>query len=89
MHRTPLVAGNWKMHKTVAEGLQLAKAMLPGLQALDGVESLICPPATALMPMSALLDGSGIALGAQNLHWEAGDSLIGQLVPHGMAEFCS
>ncbi len=89
MQRTPLVAGNWKMHKTVAEGLQLAKAMLPGLQALDGVESLICPPATALMPMSALLDGSGVALGAQNLHWEAEGAFTGELAPQMIAEFCS
>ena len=89
MHRTPLVAGNWKMHKTVAEGLQLAKAMLHGLQTLDGVESLICPPATALMPMSALLDGSGVALGAQNLHWEAEGAFTGELAPQMIAEFCS
>jgi triosephosphate isomerase len=89
MDRTPLIAGNWKMHKTVAEGLQLAKAMLPDLQALEGMDTLLCPPATALMPMSALLDGTGVALGAQNLYWEPEGAFTGELAPAMIAEFCS
>ena len=46
--RVPCVAGNWKMHKTVAESVSLVKELLPGLDRIDGVESIICPPFTAL-----------------------------------------
>jgi len=88
MARTPLVAGNWKMNKTVAEALHLIEEMLPGLQAVQGVEKLLCPPATALMPLSAVLDGKGIALGAQNLYWEKGGAFTGELSAAMVAEFC-
>jgi len=89
MARTPLVAGNWKMHNNVAQSLNLANEMLPGLDAISGVEKLICPPATALMPVSALLEGSEVALGAQNLFWEAQGAFTGELSPEMVAEFCS
>jgi len=89
MARTPLVAGNWKMHNNVAQSLNLANEMLPGLDAISGVEKLICPPATALMPVSALLEGRTVALGAQNLFWEAQGAFTGELSPDMVAEFCS
>ena len=88
MARTPLVAGNWKMNKTVAEALQLVNAMLPELTAVQGVEKLLCPPAIALMPLSAVLDGKGIALGAQNLFWETEGAFTGELSAAMVAEFC-
>ena len=89
MQRTPLVAGNWKMHKTVSEGLHLVEDLLPGLEAVPGVEKLLCPPATALMPLSAILDGRGVALGAQDLHWEPQGAFTGELSAAMLAEFCS
>lgn len=88
MARLPLVAGNWKMNKTAAEALRLVQEMLPGLQAVTGVEKLICPPATALMPVSALLDKTGVALGAQNLYWEKEGAFTGELSAAIVAEFC-
>lgn len=88
MARTPLVAGNWKMNKTVAEALRLVNEMLPGLQAVQGVEKLLCPPAMTLMPLSAVLDGKGIALGAQNLYWEKEGAYTGELSAAMVAEFC-
>lgn len=88
MARTPIVAGNWKMHNTVAQSLNLANEMLPGLGAISGVETLLCPPATALMPVSALLEGTGVALGAQNLHWESQGAFTGEFSPAMIAEFC-
>lgn len=89
MPRTPLVAGNWKMNKTVSEAVQLVEALLPGLEAVPGVEKLLCPPATALMPLSAVLDGTGVALGAQNLHWEPQGAFTGELSQAMIAEFCT
>ena len=88
MARTPLVAGNWKMHKTAAEALRLIEEMLPDLRNVKGVEKLVCPPATALMALSAVLDGEGIALGAQNLYWEKEGAYTGELAAAMIAEFC-
>jgi triosephosphate isomerase len=88
MARTPLIAGNWKMNKTVGEALRLVEEMLPGLQAVRGVETLLCPPAMALMPVAALLDGKEVGLGAQNLHWEADGAFTGELSARMLAEFC-
>jgi triosephosphate isomerase len=88
MARTPLVAGNWKMNKTTAEALRLVQEMLPALQAVRGVDKLICPPAIAIMPLSAVLDKSGVALGAQNLHWEKEGAFTGEVSAAMVAEFC-
>ncbi len=86
--RTPLVAGNWKLNKTVAEARTLVGEMLPGLQAVAGVETLVCPPFTALMALSEMLQGSAVKLGAQNLYWEANGAYTGETSPIMLAEFC-
>ena len=64
----PLVAGNWKMNKTVAEAEQLIQALLPRVASLDGVEIAICPPFTALRAMIDSAFGSRVAVFAQNMH---------------------
>lgn len=87
--RKPLVAGNWKMHKTVAEARHLVSEMVPGLQAVSGVENVLCPPATALLAVSALLEGTDIGLGAQNMHWESAGAFTGEISPPMVAELCS
>lgn len=69
--RTPLVAGNWKMHKTVAEGRELVVGIREGIRDITGVDVLICPPFPLLLPIAEAVDGSPIMLGAQNAH-EAG-----------------
>ena len=68
MSRTPLIAGNWKMHKTVGEAEQLIQALLPRVSSFDGVEIAICPPFTALTPMVESARGSRVAVFAQNMH---------------------
>jgi len=68
MPRIPLVAGNWKMNKTVAEAEQLIQALLPRVASLDGVEIAICPPFTALRAMIDSAFGSRVAVFAQNMH---------------------
>lgn len=88
MHRTPFVAGNWKMNNTVAEARQLIFAMSMGLRAVEGVEKVICPPFTALLPAAALLQGTDIGLGAQNMHWEEKGAFTGEVSPSMIKEFC-
>ncbi|MFZ6031524.1 MAG: triose-phosphate isomerase [Chloroflexota bacterium] len=86
--RTPLVAGNWKMYKTVAEARHLVSELVPGLQTIAGVEKVLCPPATDLMAVAALLEGTEIGLGAQNMHWEAAGAFTGEISPAMVGELC-
>jgi triosephosphate isomerase len=86
--RRPFVAGNWKMFKTVAEARLLITELLPGLTAIQGVEIVLCPPYTSILPVAALLEGTGIGIGAQNMHWEASGAFTGEIAPPMLAEFC-
>lgn len=86
--RIPFVAGNWKMNKTVAEARELVSEMSQPLNAVKGVEKVLCPPFTALLSVAALLEGSDIGLGAQNIHWEAKGAFTGEVSPSMVAEFC-
>ena len=86
--RTPLIAGNWKLNKTVSEARELVTSMLPGLQGISGVEKLLCPPFTALMAVAEMLKGKNIGLGGQNLYWEASGAYTGEISPTMLAEFC-
>lgn len=86
--RIPLVAGNWKMYKTVAEARHLVSELVPGLQAIEGVDKVLCPPFTDLLAVKALLEGTDIALGAQNMHWEASGAFTGEISPAMVAELC-
>ncbi len=86
--REPLVAGNWKMYKTVAEARHLVSELVPGMQAIEGVGKVLCPPFTALLAVRALLEGTDIALGAQNFYWEASGAYTGEISPAMVAELC-
>ena len=86
--RTPFVAGNWKMNKSVEEARLLVSEMGRGLKAVEGVERVLCPPFTSLVAVSALLQGTGIGLGAQNMHWEEKGAFTGEVSPAMVAEFC-
>jgi triosephosphate isomerase (TIM) len=86
--RTPLIAGNWKMFETIAEARHLVSELVPGLQAVTGVEKVLCPPFTALLAVAALLEGTEIGLGAQNMHWEAAGAYTGEISPTMIAELC-
>ncbi len=88
MKRTPLVAGNWKMYKTIAETRQLVPELVRGLKEIQGVQKVICPPFTALMAVKALLEGTDIHIGAQNLFWEQEGAYTGEISPKMVAEIC-
>jgi triosephosphate isomerase (TIM) len=86
--RRPLVAGNWKMFKTAAEARLLMSELLPGLTAIHEVEVAICPPFTSILPVAAMLEGTGISVGAQNMHWEESGAYTGEVSPTMLVEFC-
>jgi triosephosphate isomerase len=90
LSRRTLIAGNWKMHKTVPEAEQLIQGLLPRVSSLDGVEVAICPPYTALAAMVDSARGSRVAVFAQNMHESAqgaftGEVSAGMLVDLGVA----
>jgi len=89
MKRIPFVAGNWKMNKTVAEARELVSRMSTPLRNIPNVEKVVCPPFTSLMALSEALNGTGIGLGAQDLHWEEKGAFTGQIAPNMVKEFCS
>lgn len=85
--RTPIVAGNWKMNNTVADARELVSELVPLVKDMADVKVVLCPPAIALLPVNALLAGTEIGLGAQNMHWEASGAYTGELAPAMVAEF--
>jgi triosephosphate isomerase len=86
--RRPLVAGNWKMFMTVAESRVLLSELLPGLTAIQGVDIVLCPPFTSILSVAALLEGTAIGTGAQNMHWGASGAFTGEVAAPMVAEFC-
>jgi triosephosphate isomerase len=80
MSRTALIAGNWKMHKTVAQAESFIQALLPRVASLpDAVELAICPPFTALQAMVDSARGSRVAIYAQNMHEAAEGAFTGEV----------
>jgi triosephosphate isomerase (TIM) len=86
--RKPFVAGNWKMFNTVADTRHLVSEMVPGLQPHSAVDRVICPPFTSLQAARALLEGTDIGLGAQDMHWEDSGAFTGAVSPAMVAELC-
>ncbi len=86
--RKPFVAGNWKMNKTGAEARALVAELIPELQTAVSIDRALCPPYPYLMPVSAMLAGTGIGLGAQNMYWEESGAYTGEVSPAMVAEFC-
>jgi triosephosphate isomerase len=84
-----MVAGNWKMNKTVAEARDLVSAMSAKLREIPNVEKVLCPPFISIPALAEMLEGSGIGLGAQNLHWEEKGAFTGETAPGMVKEFCS
>jgi triosephosphate isomerase len=77
--RTPFIAGNWKMHKTIEEAEEFIAGFLPRVYAADGVDVALCAPFTAL---SALVDstrGSRVQVFAQNMHQDASGAHTGEI----------
>ena len=77
--RTPLIAGNWKMHKTGSQAVEAASQLKTLVEGATNVEVMIAPTYTALYQVAQVLKGSTIALGAQNLYWEKQGAFTGEI----------
>jgi triosephosphate isomerase len=77
--RTPLVAGNWKMNKTVREAVEFVAALKTALPDPGDIDVVLCPPFTALAEVGRALAGSPFELGAQDLHWEPRGAFTGEI----------
>jgi len=79
MVRTPIVAGNWKMHKTERDAEEYIQALLPRVSAADGVDVAICVPFTDLKAMVDSARGSRVEVYAQNMHEEREGAFTGEI----------
>jgi len=86
--RKPIIAGNWKMNKTVSESLDFVASIKEGLDAIPQVEKVIAPPCLALAPLAELLRGSEIGLAAQNMYFEEKGAYTGEIAPGMLAGLC-
>jgi triosephosphate isomerase len=86
--RVPIIAGNWKMNTTVEEAIKLAEEMRDGLDKINGVEKLLCPPFISLNSINVLIGYSSIKLGAQNMYFEEKGAYTGEVSPLMLAGLC-
>ncbi|MBV9270970.1 MAG: triose-phosphate isomerase [Candidatus Eremiobacteraeota bacterium] len=81
MPRT-IVAGNWKMHKTIGEAEAFAERFIPLLPSLSGsVDIVVCPPFTSLQRMCEQFHATRVKVGAQNMFWEQSGAFTGEVSP--------
>jgi triosephosphate isomerase len=80
------IGGNWKMHKTIGEALELVQSLKDGLPHSEAVEVAIAPPFTALPAVGTALRGTPIQLTAQNLHWADQGAYTGEISPGMLRE---
>jgi len=86
-NRTPIIAGNWKCNRTIAEAVALAESVLCAVEGIAGVDVALCPPFVALSAVRECLRGSRVRLGAQNVYLQEG-AFTGEIAPRMLAGLC-
>ena len=84
--RRAVIAGNWKMHRTVRESVELIRRLKPLVEASRHCDIVVAPPFTALWAVARAARGSPIAIAAQDLHWESQGAYTGEVSPDMVAE---
>jgi len=79
--RTPMMAGNWKMNCDNEEAWDLAIGVADATEAVEGCTVVLCPPFTALSTVEEAIEGTDLALGAQNLYWAEKGAFTGEISP--------
>jgi triosephosphate isomerase (TIM) len=88
--RTPIIAGNWKMHKTVQESVEFVQELRDTLAPFDSVERVVGPVFVAIPGVANALNDSPIQVAAQNVHWEESGAFTSQIAPamlKGLVEY--
>jgi triosephosphate isomerase len=79
--RKTIIAGNWKMYKTIVQAIELANGLKRELFSLnsENIDIVLCPPFTALSEVAEVIADSNIQLGAQDVHWEDEGAFTGEV----------
>ena len=77
--RTPVIAGNWKMNKTVAEAVALASEIKEKVAGVENVKIIVCPVFTAVKSVADVLKGTNVKVGAQDMYWETSGAFTGEV----------
>lgn len=88
--RVPIIAGNWKMHKTIGEAAEFTGLLLPQLELYHGVERVIAPTFVSLSLVAELTRMTEVKVAAQNTHWEPNGAYTSQIAPQmlvGLTEY--
>jgi triosephosphate isomerase len=84
--RKPIIAGNWKMHKTLSEAKSFAEEVKGLVPAQDKMESVICAPALFLQSLVETVKGTVVKVGAQNMHFEESGAFTGEISPKALSD---
>ncbi|RFU67001.1 triose-phosphate isomerase [Peribacillus saganii] len=84
--RKPIIAGNWKMNKTMSEARSFVEEVKSLVPANDKVESVVCAPALFLDQLVQLTEGSDLKVGAQNMHYEENGAFTGEISPAALTD---
>jgi Triosephosphate isomerase len=84
--KKPVIAGNWKMHKTIAEAISLAKAIVSGAGNVQKASLILIPPFTAINEVKKVLNRTEIKVGAQDVFWEDQGAFTGEISPLQLKE---
>lgn len=84
--RKPIIAGNWKMYKTLSEAVDFVEQVKSQVPANDKVEAVVCSPALFLPTLVEAAKGTDLAIGAQNMHFETEGAFTGEISPTQLAD---
>src|SRR5206468_11850221 len=86
--RRPLIAGNWKMNTDPESAFELMDSMIEDLDAIEGVDIVVCPPFVSLETFGDLFDATDLFLGAENMFWEDKGPYTGEISPLMLKGIC-
>ena len=86
MARKPLMAGNWKMNKTIPEAVAMVKELKGKIADVKDVDVLLCPTFTAISALATEAKGTNINIGAQDIFWEAKGAFTGEIAPNMLVD---
>lgn len=84
--RTPIIAGNWKMYKTIAEALDFVNGFKTEVADVKDVDIIICPSYMSVYKVAKVLKDTNIAVGAQDVFWKEEGAWTGKVAPHMLTD---